>query len=74
MVRINLSVFCEKKTWTTTTTIIIASEEFRINSENQEFRINSDGIDVPSPALLIMGLKDYFMKFPGMEDYIRKEQ
>ena len=26
---------------------------------------------VTAPALLIMGEKDYFLKFPGMEDYIR---
>ncbi|XVF01971.1 hypothetical protein REPUB_Repub04eG0135600 [Reevesia pubescens] len=28
--------------------------------------------NVAAPSLLIMGEKDYFMKFPGMEDYIRK--
>ncbi|XP_021829951.1 bifunctional epoxide hydrolase 2-like [Prunus avium] len=26
---------------------------------------------ISSPSLLIMGEKDYFLKFPGMEDYIR---
>lgn len=26
---------------------------------------------VKVPALLIMGDKDYFLKFPGIEDYIR---
>lgn len=26
---------------------------------------------VTAPALLIMGEKDYCLKFPGMEDYIR---
>lgn len=34
----------------------------------------SVGIEDPkvrAPALLIMGEKDYVMKFPGMEDYIR---
>ncbi|XWS68621.1 hypothetical protein CRYUN_Cryun04dG0106400 [Craigia yunnanensis] len=27
---------------------------------------------VTAPSLLIMGEKDYFVKFPGMEDYMRK--
>ncbi|KAK8564050.1 hypothetical protein V6N12_036181 [Hibiscus sabdariffa] len=27
---------------------------------------------VTAPSLLIMGEKDYFMKFPGMEEYMRK--
>ncbi|XWS54208.1 hypothetical protein CRYUN_Cryun10bG0069600 [Craigia yunnanensis] len=27
---------------------------------------------VTAPSLLIMGEKDYFMKFPGMEDYMKK--
>ena len=26
---------------------------------------------MPAPSLLIMGEKDYILKFPGMEDYIR---
>lgn len=29
---------------------------------------------VTAPALLIMGEKDYCLKFPGMEDYIRSGQ
>ena len=29
-------------------------------------------VKVTVPALLIMGEKDYFLKFPGMENYIRK--
>lgn len=29
---------------------------------------------VAAPALLIMGEKDYVLKFPGMEDYIRSGQ
>ncbi|XP_052200976.1 uncharacterized protein LOC127807299 [Diospyros lotus] len=29
---------------------------------------------VEAPALLIMGEKDYFLKFPGVEDYIRSGQ
>ncbi|KAI6697360.1 hypothetical protein NL676_017479 [Syzygium grande] len=29
---------------------------------------------VTAPALLIMGEKDFFLKFPGMEDYIRSGQ
>ncbi|PIN01177.1 Soluble epoxide hydrolase [Handroanthus impetiginosus] len=29
---------------------------------------------VEAPALFIMGEKDYFLKFPGMEEYIKTEQ
>ncbi|KDO75871.1 hypothetical protein CISIN_1g0212821mg, partial [Citrus sinensis] len=28
-------------------------------------------LTVKVPALLILGEKDYFLKFPGIEDYIR---
>lgn len=33
-----------------------------------------DEVKVDAPSLLIMGEKDYFIKFPQMEDYIRNEQ
>ena len=36
--------------------------------------LNTSEVKVDAPALLIMGEKDYFLKFPGMEDYIRSEQ
>ncbi|KAL3519709.1 hypothetical protein ACH5RR_017858 [Cinchona calisaya] len=41
-------------------------------SRNEEFNISEEKID--APALLIMGEKDYLIKFPGIEDYIRNEQ
>ncbi|CDO99576.1 unnamed protein product [Coffea canephora] len=42
---------------------------YRANRE-----LNTSEVKVDAPALLIMGEKDYFLKFPGMEDYIRSEQ
>lgn len=30
-----------------------------------------DDRKITAPSLLIMGEKDYIMKFPGLEDYIR---
>lgn len=33
-----------------------------------------DEVKVDAPSLLIMGEKDYVIKFPEMEDYIRNEQ
>lgn len=36
--------------------------------------INLSEVKVDAPALLIMGEKDYFIKFPRMEDYIRSDQ
>ncbi|XP_011069409.1 uncharacterized protein LOC105155235 [Sesamum indicum] len=41
-------------------------------SMSEEFDVTNVQVDVP--ALLIMGEKDYFFKFPGVEDYIRSEQ
>ncbi|KAL0398637.1 UNVERIFIED_CONTAM: Bifunctional epoxide hydrolase 2 [Sesamum radiatum] len=41
-------------------------------SMSEEFDVKN--VKVDAPALLIMGEKDYFFKFPGMEDYIRSEQ
>lgn len=41
-------------------------------SMSEEFDVTNVKVDVP--ALLIMGEKDYFFKFPGVEDYIRSEQ
>ncbi|XP_059295104.1 uncharacterized protein LOC132048212 [Lycium ferocissimum] len=38
-------------------------------SLNEEFNISNQIIEVP--ALLIMGEKDYTLKFPGIQDYIR---
>lgn len=38
-------------------------------SLNEEFNISNH--IVKAPALLIMGEKDYTLKFPGIEDYIR---
>ncbi|EYU27931.1 hypothetical protein ABFS82_13G110900 [Erythranthe guttata] len=38
----------------------------------EEFNITNTKVD--APALLIMGEKDYFLKFPGMEDYTKAEQ
>ncbi|KAF5728927.1 bifunctional epoxide hydrolase 2 isoform X2 [Tripterygium wilfordii] len=38
-------------------------------SLNEEFDIGDPKLTVP--ALLIMGVKDYVLKFPGMEEYIR---
>lgn len=32
------------------------------------------GDKIEAPALLIMGEKDYFIKFPSMEEFIRSEQ
>lgn len=36
------------------------------------FNITEMKIEVP--GLLIMGEKDYFLKFPGMEDFVRNER
>ncbi|CAA3004570.1 bifunctional epoxide hydrolase 2-like [Olea europaea subsp. europaea] len=36
---------------------------------NEEFNIAN--LKVEAPALLIMGTKDYVLKFPGMDDYIK---
>ncbi|KAL8467960.1 hypothetical protein ACS0TY_031273 [Phlomoides rotata] len=41
-------------------------------SLSEEFNITN--LIVEAPALFIMGEKDYFFKFPGMEDYIKNEQ
>ncbi|KAK6149872.1 hypothetical protein DH2020_017397 [Rehmannia glutinosa] len=41
-------------------------------SMSEEFNIAN--VKVECPALFIMGEKDYFFKFPGMEDYIKGEQ
>ncbi|KAL3851291.1 hypothetical protein ACJIZ3_013173 [Penstemon smallii] len=41
-------------------------------SMNEEFDIKN--VKVEAPALLIMGEKDYFLKFPGVEDYVRSGQ
>ncbi|KAH6773724.1 hypothetical protein C2S51_012128 [Perilla frutescens var. frutescens] len=41
-------------------------------SMSEVFNVTNDKVEVP--ALLIMGEKDYFFKFPGMEDYIKNEQ
>ncbi|XP_051126114.1 uncharacterized protein LOC127248025 [Andrographis paniculata] len=41
-------------------------------SMSEEFNLTN--LNVDSPALFIMGEKDYFFKFPGMEEYIKKEQ
>ncbi|KAL2484030.1 alpha/beta-hydrolase superfamily protein [Forsythia ovata] len=41
-------------------------------SINEEFNIAN--LKVEAPALLIMGMKDYVLKFPGMEDYVRSGQ
>lgn len=38
----------------------------RLKHEN--FSLNNPKVEVP--VLLIMGGKDYFLKFPGIEDYI----
>ncbi|CAN6706571.1 unnamed protein product [Malus baccata var. baccata] len=35
-----------------------------------DYGLSSDP-KVPAPSLLIMGEKDYFLKFPGVEDYLR---
>ncbi|CAI9087510.1 OLC1v1021589C1 [Oldenlandia corymbosa var. corymbosa] len=39
---------------------------------DEEFNISE--VKVDAPALLIMGEKDYFIKFPNMEGYIRSDQ
>lgn len=39
---------------------------------NKDCGINNPKIKAPS--LLIMGEKDYCIKFPGMEDFIRSEK
>ncbi|KAL3522241.1 hypothetical protein ACH5RR_015075 [Cinchona calisaya] len=41
-------------------------------SMKEKFNITEEKID--APTLLIMGEKDYFIKFPGMDNYIRSEQ
>ncbi|KAI3456305.1 hypothetical protein Pfo_012968 [Paulownia fortunei] len=41
-------------------------------SLSEEFNITN--VKVEAPALFVMGEKDYFFKFPGMEDYIKGEQ
>lgn len=38
---------------------------------NEEFQVSE--VKVNAPALFIMGEKDYFLKFPGMDDYIKNE-
>ncbi|KAK3002953.1 hypothetical protein RJ639_019756 [Escallonia herrerae] len=45
----------------------------------RSMRSLDEGFDIPNPnvevpALLIMGEKDYILKFPGMEDYVRTGQ
>lgn len=57
--------------------IIIVGKVFNFlvskhRSHFEEFNITN--LNVDAPALCIMGEKDYFFKFPGMEDYIKKEQ
>ncbi|RZC50940.1 hypothetical protein C5167_019371 [Papaver somniferum] len=41
-------------------------------SINEQFGINNPKLDVP--VLVIMGEKDYVLKFPGMEQYISSEK
>ncbi|KAK2973960.1 hypothetical protein RJ640_030139 [Escallonia rubra] len=43
-----------------------------LNSLHEGFDIPNPNVEVP--ALLIMGEKDYVMKFPGIEDYVRSGQ
>ncbi|XP_051126112.1 uncharacterized protein LOC127248024 [Andrographis paniculata] len=35
--------------------------------------LNVTNLNVDAPALFIIGEKDYFFKFPGMEDYVKNE-
>ncbi|KAL3849869.1 hypothetical protein ACJIZ3_011751 [Penstemon smallii] len=42
-------------------------------SLDEEFN-NITNVKIEAPTLLIMGEKDYAMKFPGIEDYVRSEQ
>lgn len=43
-------------------------------SMSETFAAIKDGDKVEAPALLIMGEKDYFIKFPSMEEFIRSDQ
>ncbi|KAK3018865.1 hypothetical protein RJ639_004430 [Escallonia herrerae] len=43
-----------------------------LNSLHEGFDLTNLNVEVP--ALLIMGKKDYVMKFPGIEDYVRSGQ
>lgn len=44
---------------------------FEFSAMKEEFQIAE--VKVNAPALLIMGEKDYYLKFQGMNDYIRNE-
>ncbi|XP_028074985.1 bifunctional epoxide hydrolase 2-like [Camellia sinensis] len=46
----------------------------RIPYRSVEEEFNFPNMKVEAPTLLIMGEKDYFLKFPGVEDYIRSGQ
>ncbi|KAI7999332.1 Bifunctional epoxide hydrolase 2 [Camellia lanceoleosa] len=46
----------------------------RIPYRSIEEEFNFPNMKVEAPTLLIMGEKDYFLKFPGAEDYIRSGQ
>ncbi|KAL3519708.1 hypothetical protein ACH5RR_017857 [Cinchona calisaya] len=46
----------------------------KVPYRSMQEEINVSEVMVDAPALLIMGEKDYFIKFPGMEDYIRSDQ